>query len=401
MPVNLTIKQRWQALPPKRRMIVAAGLGCGVLFLVALMMAPAQPLPPTSARAKPATLTNLGLPGAGDHDLTIEKLSATVEAVQKDIKQTQATIQHENEVEKAKLLGAQSHQPDTVRELQAMREEIAKLKADSNKPLTLDDALPVGDIAPVLPMADSAPVDDNEPKLRVLVGDAKGRSQEEEATPKPTPTVYLPAGSNFEGVLLNGMDAPTSGVAQKNPVPALIRLKTDAILPNRYRYDVRECFAIVSGYGTLNSERVMLQTVVMSCTKTDGLVIEAKIEGYVVGEDGRVGLRGKPISRQGSLLAKSFLSGFISGVGQQMTPLSVPQLNTSPGTTAQYQTPNLSSVVTSGTAQGISQSARMLSQFYMDAAREMVPIIEIGSNRRATIILLKGVELKMSGEKSL
>jgi len=168
-------------------------------------------------------------------------------------------------------------------------------------------------------------------------------------------------------------------------------------LPNRHRFDVRECFTIVSGFGVLSTERAQLQTITISCVKESGEVIESKMEGYVVGEDGKVGLRGRLVTKQGQLLAKSFAAGFFSGIGQALSPLSVPQLNTSPGSTAQYQAPNLSQVATSATAQGLQRTARDISKFYLDMASEMFPIIEIDAMRRVTVILTKGVELSMAG----
>jgi len=105
------------------------------------------------------------------------------------------------------------------------------------------------------------------------------------------------------------------------------------------------------------------------------------------------------VSKQGSMLAKSFISGFASGIAQVMTPLAVPQVNTTGGSTTQFTTPTVSDVVTAGTAKGISESARMLSQFYLDVAKEMFPVVEIDANRRVTIILVNGVELNMQGDK--
>ena len=70
--------------------------------------------------------------------------------------------------------------------------------------------------------------------------------------------VLVPAGSILRGVLLSGMDAPTGRQARRDPYPALVRIKHDAILPNRFRADVRECFLVAAGYGDLASERAYL-----------------------------------------------------------------------------------------------------------------------------------------------
>lgn len=394
-----SIKQRWADVPPKKRMIYVLGGGFVALILLAVMLTPSTPsnVGKPKEKLKPVNLT---MPGSNGRDLTIEKLAATVQAVKKDQEKLEGDMDRAQKVaagNNAKQTGTPD--PALVAELQKLKADLADFKAKQASSNSLDEALPTGSQLPMQDVSSSQeePLEE-EPQLRVIVG---GQEQEEEveAASKAKPVVYLPAGSNFEGVLLNGMDAPTSGVAQKNPVPALVRLKTDAILPNRYRYDVRECFAIVSGFGVLSTERAQLQTVTLSCVKSDGQVIEAKIEGYVVGEDGKVGLRGRLVSKQGSMLAKSFASGFASGIAQVMTPMAVPQVNTTGGTTTQFATPTVNDVVTAGTAKGISQSARMLSQFYLDVAKEMFPVVEIDANRRVTIILINGIELNMQGDK--
>ena len=67
--------------------------------------------------------------------------------------------------------------------------------------------------------------------------------------------LFIPAGSILSGNLLNGLDAPTGKGARREPFPVLARLKDEAILPNRFRADVRECFLVSAGYGDLSSER--------------------------------------------------------------------------------------------------------------------------------------------------
>lgn len=110
--------------------------------------------------------------------------------------------------------------------------------------------------------------------LRVTGGTQTARNEAPKQAEKPTPA--MPAGSFFEGVLLNGMDAPTSATTQKNPVPTTMRIKSDAVLPNKYNVDVKECFVLASGFGVLSSERAMLRTETFSCVRKDGKIIEGK-----------------------------------------------------------------------------------------------------------------------------
>jgi conjugal transfer pilus assembly protein TraB len=87
------------------------------------------------------------------------------------------------------------------------------------------------------------------------------------------------------------MAAPTARPARREPYPALVRLKHDALLPNRLRADVRECFLIAAGYGDLASERAYLRTEAITCIRDDGGTLEVPLDAYAVGEDGKVAIR--------------------------------------------------------------------------------------------------------------
>lgn len=200
----------------------------------------------------------------------------------------------------------------------------------------------------------------------------------------------------FEAILLNGMDAPTNSVAQKNPMPAVMRIKTEALLPNQYSHDVKECFVLVSGFGILSSERAQLRTETLSCVREGGKTMEAKVDGYVVGEDGRVGARGRLVSKQGQKIAQALTAGVLSGFATALTPTQVPRLDLSTGgnnfISTQRATPQ--SILETGVAKGFSSSANMVSQFYLELAKEMTPVVEIDAGRKLTVVLIKGVELK-------
>src|SRR5690554_1089308 len=95
-------------------------------------------------------------------------------------------------------------------------------------------------------------------KLIASTPDAQERELDKQLQEEDVPEQFLPAGSIISGTLITGLDAPTSNSAKGNPHPALVRIKTESILPNRYRADLRECFMIVSGYGDMSSERAYL-----------------------------------------------------------------------------------------------------------------------------------------------
>ena len=61
---------------------------------------------------------------------------------------------------------------------------------------------------------------------------------------------------------------------------------------------MRECFLVAAGYGDLASERAYLRTEAITCIREDGGAIEVPLDAYAVGEEGKVGVRGRLVSKQ-------------------------------------------------------------------------------------------------------
>lgn len=273
-------------------------------------------------------------------------------------------------------------------QLDQLQAQIAELKANQALPPPVANTLP----DPVTPKPEVLPVK-KERRLRdfgetVAPTDSKGAGA-------GNVVAYLPLGSFFEVVLLNGMDAPTNAAAQKNPTPVLARVKSTAILPNRFNHNIIDCFVLVSGYGSLSSERALLRGEGISCVASDGKVFESgksEFDGYVVGEDGRAGLRGRLVSKQGQVIARSIAAGMLTGAAQMITPTATPGININSGTS--YNLPPAGSVAQSMVGQGLNNAAQAVSKFYLEVAREMTPVVEIDAGRKATFILQKGLEIR-------
>jgi conjugal transfer pilus assembly protein TraB len=215
-------------------------------------------------------------------------------------------------------------------------------------------------------------------------------------------TAYIPGGSMFPAVLLNGMDAPTSSVSQKNPTPVLLRVKKEAVLPNFASLDVRECFVMGAGFGQLASERALIRTESISCVRHDGKVFDTKLEAYVVGTDGKVGVPGRLVSKQGQMIAQSLLAGALGGIGQSLTSSKIPALNINPANgQSLYDQESMASVAQSGFAGGLSSATNMIAKFYLDMAKETFPVVETQAGQVATVIVTRGMTLPLKGSTSL
>lgn len=217
--------------------------------------------------------------------------------------------------------------------------------------------------------------------------------------------IYLPAGSILTGVLINGMDAPTGQGARRDPFPSTLRLQKEAVLPNRFRADVRECFLIVSGYGDLSSERAYLRGETISCVREDGGVIEARLDSYAVGEDGKAGVRGRLVSKQGQIIAKSLMAGFLSGAASALDVKQMPIISL---TTAGQGNNSANNRLRSGVDddmlkgagfKGASTALERIAQYYVSMAEGIFPVVEVDAGRQLDVIMTRGVKLQVKGNK--
>jgi conjugal transfer pilus assembly protein TraB len=214
---------------------------------------------------------------------------------------------------------------------------------------------------------------------------------------------YIPAGSFVRVALLGGLDAPTGGQAQTNPHPILMRTQDNAFLPNRYRFEIKECFILASSYGDISSERAYGRLENLSCVRRNGKAVDIAVKGYVVGEDGKAGMRGRLISKQGQVLANALLAGIGSGIGQAFQNSATTQ-SISPLGTINTVTPGQQ--LQNGVGMGIGKTLDRLSKYYIDLAEKLFPVIEIDAGRTVEVIFTKGFSfeddqaMKLQGDYS-
>ncbi len=206
---------------------------------------------------------------------------------------------------------------------------------------------------------------------------------------KRSVATFLPV-SFTRGTLIGGLDAPTGGQAQSNPHPVLIRLSDNAVLPNRFRGEYRECFVVAAGYGDISSERAYLRTESLSCVRDDGSALEVKIQGSVYGEDGKVGMRGRLVTKQGQLLANALLAGVVGGIGQGVSTAST-TFSTSP--LGAVGTAQGADAYRAGVGTGVGRALDRLAQYYIKLAENTFPVIEIDAAREIDVVITRGVRI--------
>ncbi len=210
-----------------------------------------------------------------------------------------------------------------------------------------------------------------------------------------TKSIILSSGSFMKAVLLNGIDAPTDFGSKGEPYPVLMSVTDTTTLPNLYKMNLKNCFIIGSGYGNLADERAYIRTETLSCITASNRVIDTKLKGHIVGEDGKLGIRGRLLSKQGQLLAQSLLSGTFAGLGEAFKPEKSVSINLSPNGSSGYVEPDMNDFMRAGIAEGASNALNKIADFYLKMAEKIFPIIEIDAGREVEILVLNKAELKI------
>lgn len=205
-------------------------------------------------------------------------------------------------------------------------------------------------------------------------------------------SVYLPP-SYMQATLLTGLDALASQDGSENPEPVMLRVRAPAQLPNLVKSNLRGCFIVGSATGSLAKERVEIRLVSISCLDlNEEAVVEESIQGWVVDVDGKMGLAGRVHQRSGQALARVAAAGFLRGFGQVASVSS--QVNSvSPLGVTQTFDPNDAALA--GVGAGIGQVSEEASDYYLDLARQAVPVIEVGAAKTVYVFISKGIELKI------
>lgn len=205
-------------------------------------------------------------------------------------------------------------------------------------------------------------------------------------------SISLPTTSLVTGTLLSGMQAPTSISSAREPLPAVMRIKTDALLPNGYRADLRDCQALLSGIGQLSDRRAYMRLEKVVCIDEDGLTAEAAAQGYATGNDGQAGIPGRLVARNGELLKGSMWAGFFSGLASGIAPSRIPGVDIS-SEAGGFQTPDMSALGGSALLNGTSTALDRISEYYVKMLEEIWPTVDVPAMQEVTFVLQAPLKL--------
>ncbi|AGO57697.1 protein TraB (plasmid) [Serratia plymuthica 4Rx13] len=198
---------------------------------------------------------------------------------------------------------------------------------------------------------------------------------------------YIPSGSFSEALMIEGADANASVTGQQNTVSVQFRLRGKVQLPNDQEYDLSGCFMTGEIWGDISSERGEVRTRKLSCKLKQGTV-DMTIPGHAAYQ-GKQGIRGKPVMRNGKMIAYSGASGFLSGIGGGVSQAATPAVGL--GATASV---GMGDVLKQGFGSGAEKAANNVSDYYIKVAEQYHPVIDIGAGNVVTIVFQDGFQLE-------
>lgn len=205
------------------------------------------------------------------------------------------------------------------------------------------------------------------------------------------PDTFVPSGTHVSAIVLQGADAPASVSSQGNPTPMILHLIDEGTLPNNRKSHLKGCRATAAVVGDISSERGEVRLERLSCTKPNGQIIEIPVEATVAGSDGKNGIRGIPVWREGALLQRAFAAGTLSGISKGISQSYTANAMTPLGSAV--QTIDANKILQYGLANGASNAAEKLAEYNIKRAEQYHPVIQLSAGTTVDIIFLKGFYL--------
>ena len=206
---------------------------------------------------------------------------------------------------------------------------------------------------------------------------------------------YVTSGSFARAVLMTGVVVGTGTNSISNPEPIMLRLTDAGIFSKGKRTNqIKEAILIGDCSGDLSSERARCRLQTLSLENDKGEIIERNIQGWIVGEDGRNGIKGHVVDKSSDLLRMAMLNGVLGGMSQFLKNQSTSSVFPISPLSGQQNALTSSNALKGSIANGTGDAFSKMADFVMDRFNAMSPQIAIASGREVDVIFKNGVDLE-------
>lgn len=127
----------------------------------------------------------------------------------------------------------------------------------------------------------------------------------------------------------------------------------------------------------------------MTCPQPNGCYAVSDVKGFIA-FGGKTGVRGRVVSREGSLIGQAFLAGLAGGFGRGLSANTNTTLTgTNVNVNGQRQKLGTGNILEGGLGEGIATSGDMVSKHLIERAEQYQPVIEMPTGIDVEIVFSK------------
>lgn len=341
---------------------------CGILLVILMYCFAAEQkskLSPIPKQEKPEIV---GIkeaidPRAAWSDIITKDVKALKDDMQQTVNQQQATIQEEIK--------------QLTEKINALKTTLDNLQYENQKPSHLAEKEPPKELV------------NKAPKVMGFV------HRDYDDSHKKQPDSYVTSSSFARAVLLTGVVADTGTDAAGSPQPILLRLVDEGIFSKGYKTkQVKEAIIIGACYGNISSERASCRLEKLSLMNQDNHIVERPVEGWLIGEDGRPGLKGDIVDKSSDVARMAVLNGILGGIASFFQNQASAGMYPISPITGQNKPVLGMDALKAGSASGVGNALQKLADYAIKRAEQMSPVIVVASGRVVDVVFKSGFELK-------
>ena len=209
---------------------------------------------------------------------------------------------------------------------------------------------------------------------------------------------YLPPNSFASARVIVGVDASAGVNSQTDPLPVVLRVTGPArsVFANGklLTTKIEGCLVNGAARGDLSSEKVYVKLQKMTCPQPGGRYAVSEVKGFIAFA-GKTGVRGRVVSREGSLVTQAFLAGMAGGFGRGFSANANSMFQgTTINTNGKRDKLSTGDILEGGLGEGVAQTGDMVSKYLIERAEQYQPVIEMPTGIDVEIVFLEGVYVR-------
>lgn len=205
-----------------------------------------------------------------------------------------------------------------------------------------------------------------------------------------------------KATLVAGADVPT--LQKGNDLTRVVWLSTSGpmLISNGHTENIRECIIQAAATGNFATGSADIRLSKISCSAIDEegkyYKLVGSIKGWVYGENGKQGLKGRLVTKEGELIEKAIplaiLEGAIKALENSTKKGSTIYAYPGSGTSSTSTMNNLQDSFSEGATKTASTTLDKFSDYYLMILEQLNPTIELKAGREVSIWFEGGEQLK-------